>query len=362
MLTELNIRNFRLYKNLQLKPLKRVNIVTGNNGTGKSSILEALFLIAGATNVSLVLALWNFRGETHVSPSVDTPFRSLFHDLDPENVIELSARGGFTGNSGTRKDRKLSITPIVTPVISAAQTESAVRISGVNLNFVGPRSKGSGKFYWPDSASPRDAEQKPASPTNAVIERDPVDDLIMGYYFSPYHVETWVQVGQLLTEATKEKRLDEIVSRMKIMDERIQSIVSLSEQGRPTIYVDIGGKKLFPSSIMGAGFSHALSIILQAIVLKNGVLLIDEIEDGLHFSKMPNLLRFLLEISEINNLQIFIATHSEEVIRIFVEVCEKQEFTDLSLFHLTRKQDVISVKSFNYDALRAAQEIQAEVR
>lgn len=45
MLNAIHIQNFRLFKDFQLHDLARVNLVVGKNNAGKSSLLEALYLL-----------------------------------------------------------------------------------------------------------------------------------------------------------------------------------------------------------------------------------------------------------------------------------------------------------------------------
>jgi len=49
MIRTIEIRNFRCFEHLQLEGCRRFNVIVGDNGTGKTALLEAMFLALGAT-------------------------------------------------------------------------------------------------------------------------------------------------------------------------------------------------------------------------------------------------------------------------------------------------------------------------
>ena len=55
MVDSVNIRNFRSFSDVKIDGCRRINIIVGENGSGKTALLEALFLAAG---VSPELANW----------------------------------------------------------------------------------------------------------------------------------------------------------------------------------------------------------------------------------------------------------------------------------------------------------------
>ena len=82
MFKSLQVSNFRSLRDVKLQKLKRLNLVTGSNGGGKTSLLEAVFLNAGAANPHLALSINSFRGDNIITPSSDHTFRSWFWESD----------------------------------------------------------------------------------------------------------------------------------------------------------------------------------------------------------------------------------------------------------------------------------------
>jgi hypothetical protein len=88
-----------------------------------------------------------------------------------------------------------------------------------------------------------------------------------------------------------------------------------------------------PLRAAGDGGFRALQLALAMVESQNGILLVDEIESGLHHSVQSQLLRHLLSFSQAFNVQIFATTHSLDTVRALAEVANDQ---DIRLFRLDR--------------------------
>jgi predicted ATPase len=96
VLTSFSARNFRCFEDLHVGDLARVNLVTGRNSTGKTSLLEAIFLLIGGGKLTLVMNLSGLRGYgevVHGSPDAlrEIYWRPLFNTFSPGATIELAA-------------------------------------------------------------------------------------------------------------------------------------------------------------------------------------------------------------------------------------------------------------------------------
>ena len=80
MFKSIQVSNFRSLRDVKVQKLKRINLVTGSNGGGKTSFLEAIFLNAGAANANLAFSVNAFRGDNVITPVIDRVFRSWFWD------------------------------------------------------------------------------------------------------------------------------------------------------------------------------------------------------------------------------------------------------------------------------------------
>ena len=92
MYTLLEISNFRGFKKFSME-LKPVTLVSGKNNTGKSSILDSLFLFQDYANPNVFLKLLGFRGMLQNDASARTLWEPLFYNMDTKEPIELRLNG-----------------------------------------------------------------------------------------------------------------------------------------------------------------------------------------------------------------------------------------------------------------------------
>ncbi|MCK1041137.1 AAA family ATPase, partial [Escherichia coli] len=165
-------------------------------------------------------------------------------------------------------------------------------------------------------------------------------------------------VSKLLTQ----KRKDEIIGNLKRIDNRINDIAIIATDQNKEIFLDIGLSELNEISMLGEGVSRALSFISSILVQKDSIILIDEIENGIHYSVIKDMINALIEAAKTNNNQIFTTTHSHDVICAINELDEKRK--DISYIRLGRDKESQkpTAMQFNMDDFSFSVENGWEVR
>ncbi len=114
-----------------------------------------------------------------------------------------------------------------------------------------------------------------------------------------------------LAELFKRNRKDTILALLKLFDTRINSIEILTDD----IYIGFESmSQMLSVSMMGDGLRRYLNIVASAANPLIDILLIDEIDNGLHYSVYKKLWQALFALAEASNKQIFVTTHSKETL------------------------------------------------
>ena len=117
-----------------------------------------------------------------------------------------------------------------------------------------------------------------------------------------------------------------------------------------------------PITLLGSGFFHILRIALAINEIQSGVIIIDELEDGLHYSILPKVAELIYRALENKDRQIFIATHSSELIDVFLKAGNAVGFNDLCLINMTGSPQGVTTRYFDADELQYGFDLDAEFR
>ena len=105
-----------------------------------------------------------------------------------------------------------------------------------------------------------------------------------------------------------------LLKALQIVEPRLQSIEENSSSGIPMIWGDIGLSELVPLSAMGEGMTQIARLVLAIASVPDGIVLIDEVENGIHHSVLPDVWRAIDEAAKQFHTQVFATTHSFECI------------------------------------------------
>ena len=375
MLTSLNIKNFRGIKELTLKPLGRINLVGGKNGVGKTSVLEASWCLSGPDLPQLAVRIDSFRGLP--PPTGDTVFLDLFHGFDTDQRIEVS--GTVKGHLGAKRLRMSLLerpSSIVRPFgfrgTSEAEFERSTQTASEGqFELVFDYQHEDGREYksrgwWVEQViAPAPPGPVPVEITNAGVREEKArvpkraDSVFMA---SPYR-ENLQADAQRFGNLQIQGKDGEILPLLKLIEPRLEHLTPILINNTPVIHADLGLGRPIAARLLGEGFSRLLSIALAMYTARGGLLLIDEIENGLHHSTLTDLFSMVYEMATELDVQVIAATHSAECIeaafRSLARPNEKERFA----FHRIDRVDGLSEAiHFDQDALETALTYEMEVR
>jgi AAA15 family ATPase/GTPase len=131
--------------------------------------------------------------------------------------------------------------------------------------------------------------------------------------------------------------------------------------GQNRIMADTGGERLIPLAVTGDGMIKLFNISVLVAASEGGVVLIDEIDNGLHHSVMQPFWKALLKMATDHNVRILATTHNDELLRNAIEAFG-DDLSVLELYRLDRVGDRVEAVSYSEEALAAKRELDIEVR
>ncbi|MEG4073551.1 AAA family ATPase [Microcoleus sp. Pol14C2] len=332
MLKEIEIQNFRCFEQIKISGFERVNLIGGKNNAGKTALLEALFLNLDPDASSLVILRELRREPSEALEAMrDRAWDNLFHALKKDRFIVII---GKDDNNNTER------------------LEIKVEINSIRNKIIFEFMKNEDESTW----SLTQVAAGGLSNFRISIDEVPI-------------IPSWIRIsGKELTQAYDKARLDEkdseVLKAFQIIDPTIESVESFSI-GEPTLYLRRKGEKRLPLSLFGDAINRVAEIILKLVNSEYKILLIDEIENGIHYTSQREFWRMLFRLAVELDTQIFAATHSLEMLQAFADVgLEPNQECSSAYFELAKKpktDQIIGIRR-DLETLNYALEHQKGVR
>jgi hypothetical protein len=308
MYSRISIKNFRGIESLEVDSLRRSNLIVGRNNSGKTTFLEALFLLGGATDPRLPATLGELRGQSGAENHPDPVWRSLCRNLDTRTPVSVVGQW-----ENEEQERSLRIQPV--EVSSPHDPYGRLPRSDVGVAVASQSSALSILELRYKNA--RGEEVQTTATFNSMsgelcVNSQNRSDFIPTTLLSARGYASPARDAHQFSSLLKKKQDKDIIDALRIIEPSLQRIEILSEPGGPSIYLDLGLDALAPLAVCGEGMVRLFSIILELIASRNGVLLIDEIDNSLHYRVMPTFWKLLADLVERHNVQVFGTTHNDD--------------------------------------------------
>ena len=351
----IKIKNFRGIDHLEIDDFSRVNVFLGQNSSGKSSILEAVFLLSGMSNPDLPLSLNKARTRNYrIAYLQDTRYQ--FYNLDLNNTPDFSA-DQFDGIS-RHLQMKLSFTESDEMMVQSIDmpliiSEIERTPNTIEMLFDITSSSGTKSFRSSLFVNQSDVPAR-QEPSKEYVEKN------MAVLFSSDLLSS--NLNNDLSELFKRKQKDSLLNILTKFDNRINAIEILNND----VYIGYSDvEELLPISMSGDGLRRFLNIVAGSANPQNTIVLIDEIDNGLHYSAYKKLWEAIFALAVGTNKQIFVTTHSKETIqKLNLMLTEHQEYQqEMRLYTIakTLKKGHQAYK-YTYDGLSGACENDVELR
>lgn len=315
MLEHLHIENYRLFKELHLEPLRRVNLITGKNNTGKTAILEALRILFSTppdleviNNILFKRGDWN---DKYLNESIPT----LFNTPLWENSASID--GAFSSENNINFDSRISFDFKNNDEFNKTTFYSYLGGTEHKIKIV--------------------LDEKFKESDRAYLNYVPA-------IFDFFNIEWWESV-----DLTPKKR--RLVELLKTVVYNIEDIGLDLKTFQPKI-LTTNANLPKPLKNWGDGTNRFFNIILGLLCNEKGVLLIDEIDLGLHHSIQRKLWEIIFKFSKELNVQVFATTHSQDCVEAFTDVLNEEMYQNEGQYiRLQRSRlDESVIEPIYYDA------------
>lgn len=359
MIKSLQVKNFRGFGSLEIKELNKFNLLVGHANTGKTTLMEAIFLLLGVLNPKLAISINGFRGLEAIDQNY---WARYFHDLKMEQ--EISIAGEITGT--IEELRKLTITPKL--VSHLRETENGVSAHTASDYASTSAAVPRGLLYCYDRLKAH-AEEYETFRTELVEEEKGTAQWEPSREHDKFIVPAvFLSAGTLYSglasrfaQMAEAKLKPDLLAVLSLID---KDILDLELGQNNVLFCDVGLPKMLPVNLMGGGVIKVLSALTAFADCSKGVLLLDELENGLHFSAQEILWRALYEAANKFDVQIIASTHSYECVRAFQAVAKERLdlYDDFSLFRLEKHDHSPHVVRIDMNDLETAIKSHWEVR
>jgi AAA15 family ATPase/GTPase len=370
MLKSLKIENFRGFQQFELKQLGRINLIVGKNNSGKTSILEAIHLVESGFNTDSIQEAMIYRGEfSDGLPGECLLLENLFYGYDSSEFQTFSI-----SNESSDLYQKISLTlQIMDEPIFLEHEEGPIRSHlTVRDSFSHKENQDiymNKEAVWPISDEltiPINRIPRPRK-VNSESSNRPTPRI----QFLRSHAMSAYKMVDLFSEITLTKKEDLVLQSLVEFDKRIERIATVLDNRISNLRSGIragfkirlsGVKKPIPIGSLGDGIWKILGISLALVNAEDGILLIDEIDTGLHFSTMESMWRMILKTAKLLNVQVFATTHSRDCWESLAQVVEDEETSrDEVIIHRIESQKSHSVE-FDGRLMSIAMDENIEVR
>jgi predicted ATPase len=363
MLNSLFIQNYRSLKEVKIDSLDRINLIAGKNNTGKSSILEAIAIYASRGGLNFIFQLLKNRGE-YFRPDTNNlmvdvrVFSSLFTgrvmEFNPESAI-------ITGDSGVSVS--LGFAKYVTEKQANEDGESVLRMRVLSGDEIYDKSK---KYKIGFTIGEK-------GPSHKLFLEEHFDSTAYIDMFVPDKFQ-FIGAGNI-DMAVNGKLFDDIIltekegyvtDALRIIEPETERIAFVTEKdsGRRSAIIKLSDMtNVLPLQSMGDGINRIFAIVLALVNAENGFLLIDEFENGLHYSTQETLWKIIFKLAGDLNVQVFATTHSSDCIAGFEAVLNNPDNAVTGkLIRMYNRDNTIRQIEFSPGELKIATEQNMEIR
>ena len=353
MYKSFHVKNFRCFKDLQINDLGRVNLIAGKNNVGKTTLLEAMYLLAGNRNSKTLLR--KIVSQRRPYPrDVEPETRSLaswstvFKDLVKKKPIEMTARATTFPALKTKGLSPLSLRISDVPDFGYSDDEALRELTDLRLGDIDEDAE----VIQLTSSLDDHPLYLLLTSGRLLRSRTKFTQLCSTCLLQArVPVSAHENAGRFV-QLQNAKKVDVLVKRLQVIENRLTDLRLSTDERQPFLDADIGLPRLIPLNNLGEGMNRMAELILAMHEVSAGIIFIDEIENGIHHSVQKKVWKAMGQLASKPELdiQVFATTHSLEMIRAAYEAFSEDNKLDEFRYHrLDRDRDTGDIEAVTYN-------------
>ncbi len=349
MLKSVKIENFRCFKSFELQQLGRINLLVGENKSGKTSILEAIQLLCSRTNLEPLGEIMINRGEyfwsDHIREERELDISHLFynHEFQVNNKFSITVI-----NDDVKENFSITIGELESHIRSDLNDyDLDEKVKKDIFDILSTRLETSIKInfqlVW-QREEQKEFLNLPLTDNNCLdikfvsrYSQNKKNNAPRIIFINSSSLNT-AKITQLFNEVVLNPEEELVTEALRIIDKKIERIAtanvqkasqmmkSRSAESHTGFFVRLAdSKQRVPIGSMGDGIWRILGIILATVCAKDGYLFIDEIDTGLHFTTMSDMWKMIWQTSKKLNVQVFATTHNSDCWQSLADIAEQED-------------------------------------
>jgi hypothetical protein len=350
MIEQISIHNFRGFSTIQVSGLKRVNVIVGRNASGKTAFLESIFMASSGAGPQVTLqlrALRQFGGQVVLAVPDSVAYRSLwadlFHWFEQDKTISIE----IVGTDNDSRSMHISygqpesqLLPFDTKTVTPSQPLSPAVMPQI-------------VFEWRRGDDPPIVVRPKFTAKGLEIEGGTVEHFPI-LFFGPHITDLPEENARRFSELSKVGESKAIENAVRTEYPFITRLSIEYSASLPAVWASLkNSRQKIPVALISDGINKLMSILLGIAARRKGTMLIDQIEDGFYFARMPSVWKMIYRFAEENEVQIFATTHSIECLTALREAMRSHE-DDFALIHAELKNGYCDLKMTKGKFLEAA--------
>ena len=362
MYTSFRVKNFRCFKDLQINDLGRVNLIAGKNNTGKTALLEAMYLHTRPKDPRELLNLQIVRGLDVPDHDRIALWRQFFYRMNVAERIEIQMHQILaqrhpmlcifeTANTEGNSDKFLQYAKYLHR-LGIPQLDAAKAVSELDFLLHFSQQGGSSSTWGPSIPSNPKLPIWSSSTGNEPSQFIPVQG-------RPGTEEIADQFSRLKVSNEHVKLID----TLQQIESRLTNLEVLSPKKARMLWAEIDGTRM-PLRLFGEGTNRVCHFLMTMKAEGLKYLFIDEIENGIHYSVQKDVWKAIGQMARELDIQVFATTHSYEMIEAAHEAFKDDDFDDFRFHRLYHDSTTgkIEARTYNDFSMNAALSREYEVR